>query len=117
MATDDPITVYEGNDTTVTVTVTPADAGDDLTDVASLEFYLKHTACDADDAATTVVLTTADPAEVLITAQTADGITAEVYVPGTALEEPFGRTYRVDAIGAGGGRRTAVYGTVTVVDV
>ena len=107
------ITVHEGNDETVEVTVT----GPGLDDVEGLEFVLKHSTCDADDDDTVLLLTTADPGEMAITAQTDDEITAEAYLPGTALADPFPRVYRVDAIGAGGDRRTALYGTVTVVDL
>jgi len=111
VATNAPITVTEGNDETVELTIT----GPGLDDVESLEFVLKDDAC-ADDA-DGLTLSTANADEMVITAQTAEEITVEVYLPGTALTEPYPRVYRLDALGSGGDRRTALYGVVTVVNV
>lgn len=115
MAANEPITLHEGNDETVAVTVTAADAGDDLDAVTALEWVLKDDPC-ADDA-DALVLTTADPTEITITAQDSTTITAEVYVPASALTEPYPRHYRLDTISTGDVRRTALYGVVTVVDL
>lgn len=107
------LTLHEGNDETVLVTLVPAPGGS-LAGVTGLKFVLKPSTCesDADDAA--LILTTG--AGITITTQTADEIVAEVAVPGTALTETYERVWRLDAL-TGTARRTALYGTVTVVDL
>jgi hypothetical protein len=114
VASDDPITLLENNDETVAVFIEPQTAGSDLTAVASLQFILKHDRCDPDDAATNLTLHTGIPAEMVFITQTADLIEAEAYIPSETLAGSFPRWYRVDTLTAGGDRRTAVYGRVTV---
>ncbi len=114
MASKVTLTLHEGNDETVALTITPAGADDDLLDVDSLELILKDDQC-ADDA-DGLILTTADPAELLVLAQAVDEITAEAYIPGSALADPYDRWWRLDALSASGSRRTVMYGPVIVVN-
>jgi hypothetical protein len=111
------LTFHEGNDETIAVTITSTDPNDDLTQILTLEFYLKSDSCVADDGPSTVILTSADAAEILITSQTADEIQAEVFVPGTALIEPYDRFWHLDALTGTGLRKTALYGPVVVVNL
>lgn len=113
MATVQDLTLHQGNDETVVVTVTAA-AGDNLGLVTGLEFVLKPNVCESDDDDDVVVL--ASPGDITITTQTADEITAEVAVPASALAEPYDRVWRLDTL-TGLLRRTAMYGAVTVVDL
>lgn len=114
MADKVTLTLHQGNDETVAWTVTPASEDDDLLDVTSLELVVKDDRCAAD--ADGLTLTTADPDEMVILSQTADEITGEAYIPASALAEPYDRWWRLDAVTATG-RRTALYGPVTVVDL
>lgn len=114
MATRQDLIMYEDNDETVAVTVAPADGGS-LAGVTGLEFILKPDVCESDTDDDTVVLTTAGGA-ITITGQTADLITATVAVPRTALADPYSRAWRLDALTTAA-RRTAVYGSVTVIDL
>lgn len=116
MATRDPITLHQGNDETVLITITPDVTGDDLTAVTAVELYLKIDACDGDDATTTVKLDSGSATELVITAQSATEITAEAYIPASALSSAYPRFYRVDGL-VGAARRTAVYGPVKVIDL
>lgn len=116
MATLQPITLFEGNAETLTVTILPPDGGT-LTGVTALEFYLKADACDDDDAEGVVTLSTVSPpGGVTIDTQTADEIVATVEIPASALVDPYSRYWRIDAL-TGSARRTAMYGPVTVVDL
>jgi hypothetical protein len=117
MASNDPITLLEGNDETVAVCIVAQTPGSDLTAVAALEFILKDSQCDEDDADTNLTLHTGIPTEMVFVTQAADRIEAEAYIPSEALAGSYPRWYRVDALTAGGDRRTAVYGKVTMVDL
>jgi hypothetical protein len=108
------LTLHEGNDETVALTITPA-GDDDLLDVDQLELILKDDQCDPDSDGLT--LTSADPGEILILTHTAEEITAEAYIPASALAEPYDRWWRLDAVTTSGDRRTALYGPVTVIDL
>ena len=116
MATKTDLTLHQGNDETITITITAADPGDDLTGITSLEVVLKPDACTDDDGTGALTLTTASAAQVEFVTQTADLVVAEAHVPASYLAEPYSRVWRVDAIGSTGERRTAVYGSVTVLD-
>lgn len=113
-----PITLNEGNDETIalTVTATADPGGDDLSAATSLEFYLKADDCDP-DAEAELVLTSADVLELEILTHTATEITAEAHIPASALVGSYTRFYRVDALSAAGDRRTALYGPVVVNDL
>lgn len=115
MADNAPITLNEGNDETVllTITATADPGGDDLTAVTSLEFYLKADECDS-DAEAELLLTSANILELEILTQTATEMTAEAHIPAAALAGPYPRFYKVDALSGTGQRRTALYGRVTV---
>lgn len=117
MATEVKLILHEENDETVLMNITSDDLADDLTDVVLLEFYLKTDSCVPDSDPLTLLLTSADANEVDILTQTMDLITAEAYIPASALLEPYDRFWRVDAITSGGLRRTAMYGPVSVVDL
>lgn len=116
MATLVPLTMHQNNDEILKLVITPIDPTDDLTLVTSLRFYLKPDQCTIDTDSTVTVLTSANPAQITITAQTAAQIAATVYVPAASLSEPYSRWWRVDAY-VGTARRTAMYGHVTVVDL
>ena len=116
MATVVPLTMCQGNDEVIDLVITPVVPGDDLTLVTALQFYLKPDVCTDDSDAAVTVLTSADPAQITITAQTATEIDATVYVPAASLADPYSRVWRVDAH-SGTTHRTAMYGPVTVVDL
>lgn len=111
-----PLTLHQGNAETVAITITRSDPTDDLTLITSLRLVLKPDQCTADTATTAVVLTTANPAQMVIISQVAAQITAEAYIPATALTDPYSRWWRVDAY-IGLTYRTAIYGPVTVLDL
>lgn len=111
-----PITLRQGNAETIRVTITRDDPTDDLTLVTKLVCVIKPDVCTADSASSVVTLSSTNSAQLLITAQVAASITAEVYVPASALALPYDRVWRVDAY-VGTAVRTAVYGPVTVVDL
>ncbi len=116
MATLRPITLHEDNDETLLLTITPDDPAEDLTGVTSLELFLKPDNCTEDTAAGVLALSTADATEMIITGQTATQITAEAYIPASALSTPAGRFWHVDGLNATK-RRTAMYGPVSVVNL
>jgi len=116
MATQIPLTLHQSNDEVVDLVITPVVATDDLSLITELRFYLKPDACTADTDLTTTVLTSSVPAQITITAQAATQILATVYIPATALTDPYSRVWRVDAY-AGTTKRTAMYGPVTVIDL
>lgn len=116
MADEQPLTLHEGNDETLLITVVRQDADDDLTGVTTLELYLKPDSCSDDDGIYTLVLSSANPGEIAITEQTAAQITAVASIPAAALAEPYDRFWRLDGL-FGATRRTAMYGNVTVVDL
>ena len=117
MADARPITLREGNDESLRLTITPDDPGEDLTAIALVEVYLKTDRCVSDTDPTTVKLSSSDPTQVQITSQTTTQLVAVAHIPGTDLTPPYGRFWRVDGVGASGARRTAMYGPVTVVDL
>jgi hypothetical protein len=116
MSTLQPITLRQGNTETVGIVITPETPGDDLTLITSLRLVMKPDQCTVDTSTTALVLTTANPAQMVITSQAAAQITAEAYIPATALAEPYNRWWRVDAF-IGVTYRTALYGPVTVLDL
>lgn len=116
MASVVALTLHQSNDEIVDLVITPAVVGDDLSLVTSLVFILKPDQCTADTASTATRLTSAVPAQITITAQSAAQISASVYVPASALLDPYSRWWRVDAY-VGLTHRTAMYGPVTVVDL
>ncbi|TQN26080.1 hypothetical protein FHX37_4618 [Haloactinospora alba] len=114
MATVQDLTLYEGNDETVSLAVTDADeqSAYDLTD-AELDMILKPNADTADDADETIVLSTRT-GEITVTDAPAGLATATVNRP--HLAESGRRAWRLDVIRPGT-RRTAVYGTLHVVNL
>lgn len=116
MAAVVPLTFRQGNDEIVDLVITPATVGDDLSLVTSLVFILKPDPCTADTATTATRLTSAIPAQITVTAQSTAQISATVYIPASALIDPYRRFWRVDAY-VGLTHRTALYGPVTVVDL
>jgi hypothetical protein len=117
VADKQPITLREENDETLTLTIDRQQPADDLTTVATLELYLKTDSCQADDDPDVLLLSSSVPAEITITAQSAAQITAEAHIPAAALAGSYKRFWRVDGLTAGGERRTAMYGDVTVVNL
>lgn len=111
-----PITLRQGNTETIRVTITPDDPTDDLTLITKLVCVIKPDACTSDSDTSTVTLSSTVSAQILITAQSATSITADVYVPASALASPYDRVWRVDAY-VGTAMRTALYGPVTVIDL
>lgn len=108
------LTLHEGNDETLLLTIVREVDTDDLTTITALELFLKYDSCDADDAVTTLELTTGSG--ITITSQTAAQILATAVIPATALSGSFDRFWRVDGL-VGSARRTAMYGPVTVVNL
>lgn len=116
MATNIDITVTENNDETLDIDITPEDTSQDLTTITSLEFYLKEDNCFS-DAEAELVLTSADPNEINIVSQTSSLIEAQVFIPASALAQPYNRFWRIDGLTAGGDRQTAIFGDVSVNNV
>lgn len=123
MAVRDDLTgadaLTQHNDETILITISAPSATEDLTGVDSLTAVFKPSVCDADDSLYALTLSSTNPTEMVITSQTADLITAEVYVPGTYLAEPYDRVWHVDAYTnvVGAAPRTAIYGDVEVNDI
>lgn len=115
MADRVPITVTEGNDEKILVTINRMFLSDDLLQVITVEFFLKDANCVDDSAA--LLLSSTNPAQVVILTHTSAQITATVYLPASALRGAYPRQYRVDGLNATGKRRTAVFGPVTVNNV
>lgn len=115
MATLVDLTMHENNDEVVAVTLT-ASGSENLGEVTALEFVLKPSTCESDADADALVLTSAPGQGITILTQSATTITAEVAVPAAALAETYERAWRLDAL-TGTARRTALYGTVTVIDL
>ena len=112
MPTRVDLTMYEGNDETVLMTLTPT-GDDDLNTVTGLELVLKPSVCDPD---TDGLVLTSGGGGITITSQTSEVITAEAVVPRTVLTETYERAWRVDALTVTS-RRTVLYGAVTVIDL
>jgi len=111
-----PITLHEGNDETLLITVVRQQPTDDLTGITELVLVLKPDECDPDDSPYALILSTANPFEITITSQTAAELVARAFIPASALAEPYDRFWRLDGL-FGATRRTALYGDVTVVDL
>lgn len=111
-----PLTFAQNNDETVLLTIVRQQPTDDLTSITSLEFYLKTDSCVADTAPGVLKLTTANPAQMVITAQSAAQIDALAFVPASATASPFEHFWHVDGLVATA-RRTAMYGPVTIIDL
>ena len=111
------VTLYEGDTQTVVATITPETAGDDLTGATAVTATIKDTPCAADTAASAVTLSSADPAQIVITAHTAATIVAEIVIPATVTSPPYERWWRLDVWFGPTIKRTAAYGPVAVVDV
>lgn len=116
MAVEAAITLRQSNDETLELTITPQQTGASLAAVTELRLYLKDDACTSDAAAGVLVLSSTDPAELLVTYFSATEIRAEAYIPASALAQPYDRWWRLDAL-AGTDVRTALYGPVTLVDL
>lgn len=116
MATLVALTMCQSNDEVIDLVITPVSSTDDLSLITSLRLYLKPDACTADTASTVTVLTSANPAQITITAQTPTQINATAYIPAASLAEPYSRVWRVDAY-SGATHRTAMYGPVTIIDL
>jgi hypothetical protein len=110
------LTLHERNDETIAVTVVPVTPGDDLSAVTGLEFVLKPSTCDDDDDPAALLLTSEADGGITIQSHTPTQITAQVQIPATALTETYPRAWRLDGLN-GAARRTALYGTVTVVNL
>lgn len=115
MATLLNLTLHEGNDETVAVVLTAA-GGDNLGEVTALEFVLKPSSCTSDTDPYAVRLDSGPDGGITITSQSAEQITADIAIPATALSETYERAWRLDAL-TGTARRTALYGSVTVLDL
>lgn len=116
MASLVPLTLRQSNDEIIDLVITASDPLDDLSLVTSLSVIIKPDRCTTDTDTTAVVLSTADPTEVVITTQTSAIIEATLYVSATVLAAPYDRWWRVDAY-VGTARRTAMYGPITLVDL
>lgn len=111
-----PITLHQGNAETISITITRSDPSDDLTLVTTLKTIIKPDQCTSDTANTVITLSTSNATQMVILTQTSAQITAEAYIPASALVDPYDRWWRVDAY-VGTNYRTALYGAVTVVDL
>lgn len=116
MPSNVPLTLRQSNDEIIDVVITPSSVLDDLTLVTQLVCVLKPDQCTADSDVSELTLTSADPTEIVVTAQTAASISATIYVPASALLLPYSRWWRVDAY-VGTAKRTALYGPVTMIDL
>lgn len=114
MAAEVPLTLHQGNDEVLLLTITRNEDTDDLTGVETIEVYLKGDQALADDDENVIKLSSTDASKITIDSKVADQITARVVVSAAHLAHPYVRWWRADAI-ADGTRRTAVYGPVTVV--
>jgi hypothetical protein len=114
--TEQDLTLTEGDDETIAITITASAVGEDLTGVDAIEVIFKPDGCADDDDAYALVLHSTVVSEALILTQSASTLTAEAYVPGTYLADPYDRVWRVVAIGSTGERRTAIHGSVTVIN-
>lgn len=116
MSTRVALELRQSNDEVIDIVIVPGTSTDDLSLVTELVFYLKPDACTTDASATVTVLSSSDPTQIAITAQSATEIDATVYVPAASLAEPYPRVWRVDAL-FGTTVRTALYGPVVVIDL
>lgn len=107
-----PLTLHENNDETVELTILAVEPDEDLNGVTVVQFILKDNVCAEDTAG--LVLSSTDPTQVMILTHTASVITAEAFIPASALQGAYARVYRVDGLDSVGHRRTAISGPVTV---
>lgn len=122
MATKAPITLRVNNDETLLLTITPDHTGGDLAGVTEIQVYLKDDSCTPDGAAGVLLLSSLNPAQVLVTSFTPDQIVALAYIPASALAAPYERFWRADALSGPANaplrpRRTALYGPVSIIDL
>jgi len=111
-----PLTVHQGNNETISLTVTPDTPGDNLTAVTMLKIVWKDSRCVSDTDSTTKTLSSAVPAEITITTQTATLIVATAHIPASYTTSPHPYWWRLDVY-VGAAHRTAIYGPVTVIDI
>lgn len=116
MGTLTPIVLLEGNTTKLRISVAPDDPTDDLTLVTSMRVLLKPNADTPDTDPGVVTLTTAVPAQMLITVQTTQLIRATAFLPASALVSPYPHVWRVDCL-VGTAARTVMYGPATIVNL
>jgi hypothetical protein len=116
MATVIPLTMHQSNDEVIDLVITPVVPGDDLTLITALRLYIKPDVCTDDSDPSVTVLSSSDPAQITITAQSATEIDATAYVPAASLAEPYSLVWRIDAW-SGTMVRTALYGPVAVIDL
>lgn len=116
MTTLQDITLHQGNTEQLLLTITRVDPTEDLTLITGLTVIIKDDPCVTDTATGVTTLTSANPAQITITTQTSSQITATAYLPATLTASPYNRWWRCDAH-VGTAYRTAIYGTVTVVDL
>lgn len=109
MPSEVALTLYENNDEKLNLTVSSNVVGFTLVG-KDLEAFVKASAATPDNDAG-VWKGTSDDGDIVID----DGDSAYVMIPAAALTTTKG-WYRVDVI-SGGLRKTAVYGTLTVVDL
>ena len=114
MSTRIDLVFREANDETIRMTIVPDDPSENMLLVSSLRTYVKASSCDLDGDANTLVLTTANPAQMVIVSHTATQIVAEAFVPASYLAKPYDRVWRVD-VHIGSTHRTALYGAVSVI--
>ena len=105
----------EDNDEIVDITLTAVGSAN-LAAVTSLVMILKPSVCDGDTGDGVLTLTSASADQILITSQTTTTLTATAFVPRTYLAAPYERAWRLDLI-SGSTRHTALYGSITVIDL
>jgi hypothetical protein len=109
-----PLRLLEGNDETLTLTVSRAGSAFGLAGCA-VEMIMKPSTSTAEDPpATGVVVLSTATGEIQILDSTAG--TVQIDIAAEHLTVPGARTYRVDVIDVTG-RRTAIYGDLTVTDL
>jgi hypothetical protein len=113
MTDNRPITLDEGRDNTVLLTINRLDAADDLS-TAGIRFVLKDSDCDPDSAG--LVLTSADPTQITILTQGPAQITAAAFVPASSVQGTYPRFYLTE-ITSGAVGRPAMFGLVTVTNL
>lgn len=107
------LTLRERNDETIFVTITSAGTPYDLTG-HNVECWIKPSAATSDEDPASFTMSTVT-GEVTITDPLAG--TARIEVPSANLPDPGKRFIRVDVLSADGKRKTAAYGSVTVIDL
>lgn len=116
MPTVVPLTLRQSNDEIIDLIITPSDPADSLALVTKLVVLIKPDACTADTDASVITRVSTDPAQVVITSQTAAQILATVYVTAASLAAPYDRFWRVDAY-VNTAKRTALYGPIAIIDL